>query len=271
MLWYHIGRKHTSIYRDLWCHEKEHAVETLVKPIFLLADSQLLFWQTPEGRFLDRVRDALSDVMVDGQLKAAYIGASNDDTPAYYEIFVAAMEGIDIHDCRMIPTIPSEEDLAFLDEADILLLAGGDVRRGWRAFKENGLIERIIALYSTGTVLIGVSAGAVQLGLKGWRGDEPTSKEIFDTFRLVPFVIDVHDESSWRRLRQVLLKAGEATRGLGIPAGGGAIFHPDWTLEPIRHPLTEFAVEDGEVKQSLLYAQSGESPETEQPHEQTPD
>lgn len=239
-------------------------METLVKPIFLLADSQLLFWQTPEGRFLDRVRAALRDVTDEGRIKAAYIGASNEDNPSYYEIFVAAMEGIDVHDCRMIPSIPSEEDYAFLDEADIVLLAGGDIRRGWRAFKENGLIERIIALYATGTVMIGVSAGAVQLGLKGWRGEDPTtSKEIFDTFRLVPFVIDVHDESSWRRLRQVMSKAGETVRGLGIPAGGGAIFHHDWTLEPVRHPLTEFMMEDGEIKQSLLYPSSGDAPHGE--------
>ena len=236
-------------------------METLVKPIFLLADSQLLFWQTAEGRFLDRVRNALSDVLDEGPLKAAYLGASNDDTPAFYEIFVAAMEGIDVRDCRMIPSIPSEEDLAFLDQANIVLLAGGDVWRGWRSFRENRLTDRLIALYSTGTVLIGVSAGAVQLGLKGWRGEADRSKDLFDTFRLVPFVIDVHDESSWRRLRRVLSMAGEEPRGLGIPAGGGAIFHPDWSLEPIRHPLTEFFVEDGEVKQSLLYPQEPGAPD----------
>ena len=238
-------------------------METLVKPIFLLADSQLLFWQTDDGPFLARVRQALSEEMAEGALKAAYIGASNDDTPAFYDIFVAAMDGIDIHDCRMIPSEPSPEDLEFLDAAHIVLLAGGDTAKGWRVFKENGLIERLIALYSTGTIMIGVSAGAVQLGLKGWRGHSPTSADLFDTFRLVPFVIDVHEDSTWLRLRHILRVAGEGLRGLGIPAGGGAIFHADWSLEPVRFPLTEFAIEDGEVKQSLLYPPDPHAPAAE--------
>src|SRR5262245_19153190 len=110
-MWYHTGMLEPT-FEDLsrGATTKERVVETLVKPIFLLADSQLLFWQTPGERFLDRVRTALSDVLDEGPLKAAYLGASNDDTPAFYEIFVAAMEGIDVRDCRMIPSIPSEED-----------------------------------------------------------------------------------------------------------------------------------------------------------------
>ena len=106
-------------------------------------------------------RQALSDGPIDWEPKAAYIGASNGDAPEFFDLFVAAMDGIAIHDCRMIPSAPSEEDYAYLNEADIIMLAGGDTAKGWNVFRENGLVEQIIARYAVGTILMGVSAGAV--------------------------------------------------------------------------------------------------------------
>ncbi|HWN44750.1 MAG TPA: hypothetical protein VNW71_21180, partial [Thermoanaerobaculia bacterium] len=93
-----------------------------------------------------------------------------------------------------------------------------------------------------------VSAGAVQLGLKGWN----ESEKIFDTFRLVPFVIDVHDEPNWLRLSQIVPLAGEHARGFGIPTGGGALYHPDHSVEPVRHALVEMSRTDEGVGQALL-------------------
>src|SRR5215470_13169733 len=136
-----------------------------VKPIVLLADSQLLFWNAPDGPFLDRVRRMLIEERPDQALRAAYIGASNGDDPAFYDLFVAAMSGIDVHDCHMIPSAPSDDDLAHLAQADIILLSGGDIAQGWEIFRDTGLTTRLIERYYQGAVLIGVSAGAVQLGL----------------------------------------------------------------------------------------------------------
>src|SRR4051812_31067057 len=104
---------------------------TSLKPIFLLADSQLLFWRDEEGkRFLDRAR-ALIDADAAGRAPkdatAAYIGASNGDLHEFYELFLGAMAEIGIRDCRQIFSQPNAEELAFLTEADIILLAGGDV------------------------------------------------------------------------------------------------------------------------------------------------
>ena len=89
----------------------------------------------------------------------------------------------------------------------------------------------------------------MQLGLKGWDEDE----RIFDTFRLVPFVVDVHDEPTWARLSQVVPKAGEHVRGFGIPTGGGALYHPDYSMEPVRHPLVEVSARGGAGRQALLF------------------
>ncbi|HLX06704.1 MAG TPA: Type 1 glutamine amidotransferase-like domain-containing protein, partial [Thermoanaerobaculia bacterium] len=207
-----------------------------IKPIFLLADSQLLFWRDQGELFLGRIRALLdADVENAGRApRAAYLGASNGDAPEFYQLFVAAMEQIGVHDCRQIPSQPDAEDLAFLAAADLLLLAGGEVRRGWDAFKAAGLEQKLVERYYGGALLIGLSAGAVQLGLKGW---DETGERMSDMLRVVPFVVDVHDEPGWGRLLQAVPRAGEHARGFGIPSGGGAVYHPDYSVEPVRHPL----------------------------------
>ena len=69
------------------------------------------------------------------------------------------------------------------------------MRRGWTAFEETGLKDKLMERYYAGALLIGISAGAIQLGLKGWDEDG-----VFDTLRLVPFVVDAHDEPAWSGL-----------------------------------------------------------------------
>jgi cyanophycinase len=231
-----------------------------IKPILLLADSQLLFHRGDEGSFLDRrVRALLDEEGVNPDPKAAYLGASNGDAPEFYDLFRSAMSTIAIETCRLIPTEPSATDRDFLAEADLILLAGGDTQRGFRAFVSAGIKDKIVERYYAGAILLGVSAGAVQLGLKGW---DEAGEKTFDTFRLVPFVVDVHDEPSWSRLLRAVPRAGEHARGFGIPTGGGALYHPDYSVEPVRHPLTEVTVdEEGVVHQALLFP--GERSETE--------
>ena len=220
-----------------------------IQPIFLLADSQLLFWSRDGDLFLDRARNLL----VSDEPKAAYLGASNGDRPEFYQLFEAAMQGIGISDCRMIPSEPSTEDLELFDQADLILLAGGDVERGWSTFERNGLKHKVIERYYRGALLIGISAGAVQLGLHGLRQtDSPERVDLFETFKLIPLLIDVHQEPDWPRLAGAMPEVGELTQGLGIPSGAGALVHPDMTVEPVRRPLVEFSVRGGEVQQSLI-------------------
>ena len=222
-----------------------------IKPIFLLADSQLLFWRESGELFLGRAR-ALLDA--DGERagrarKGAYLGASNGDASEFYHLFLAAMEQIGIHDCRHIPAQPAAEDLEFLAAAELILLAGGEVRRGWDAFKAAGLDQKLVERYYGGALLIGVSAGAVQLGLKGW---DETGAKTSDMLRIVPFVVDVHDEPGWARLLQAVPRAGEHARGIGIPSGGGALYHPDYSVEPVRQPLVEVSQAENGLQQALL-------------------
>lgn len=220
-----------------------------VQPIYLFADSQLLFWRRQGGLFLDSVRPLLAH----DSPKAAYIGASNGDAPEFYLIFEAAMSGIGVHNCRMILSSFSAEDESFLNEADLILLAGGDVAAGWNAFGEMGIKELIIRRYYGGAVLIGISAGAVQLGLYGLIGGGQAPEQLLETFKLIPFVIDAHDEKqTWGRLKRAVRMLDGAAKGIGIPTGGGLIYHPDQSIEAIRHPLHEFSIHDGGIRHALL-------------------
>ena len=220
------------------------------QPIYLFADSQLLFWRKHGVLFLDSIRQLL----IRDSPRAAYIGASNGDAPEFYLIFEAAMEGIGIHNCRMIRSSFPAEDESFLNEADIILLAGGDVERGWNAFDVMGIKELIIRKYYEGTILIGVSAGAVQLGLYGLIDRATALEELLDTFKLIPFVIDAHDENQdWARLKRAVRLLYGAAPGIGIPSGGGLIYYPNnQGIEAIKHPLYEFSIHDGGIKDALL-------------------
>ncbi|HEY0408348.1 MAG TPA: Type 1 glutamine amidotransferase-like domain-containing protein [Pyrinomonadaceae bacterium] len=231
--------------------------QSSLKPIYLCADSQLLFWKENDALFLNSLRN-----FIDGSSpKAAYLGASNDHNPDFYELFQAAMGNIGVHRCRMIHSGSSLEDAAFLSEADIILLAGGEIEKGWREFSSNGLKELILKRYDEGALLVGTSAGAVQLGLYGWAGSEPAD-DLFSVFQLAPFVVSVHEEEpDWPRLRKAIRLAGHGVSGIGIAAGGGLIYHPNRTVEPIRFPLCELTMNGEQFTQSML------CPITESPQE----
>jgi len=231
-----------------------------LKPIYCLADSQLLFWREPStgASWLETVAQGLPR---EGA-RAAYLGASNGDNPDFYSIFAAAMDSIGITDHRMILSTFPEEDRQFLDSSDLILLAGGDPLRGWRVFEQSGMREVITRRYFAGATLVGISAGAVQLGWAIGPDDRPPSAIDSDavhlTFRLVPAILEAHGEADdWQMLRRLLDVSSLNVRGLGLPSGGGLAYHPDGAVEPIRRPLQEMVIEDGTLRQSLLFPGEG--------------
>lgn len=218
----------------------------IIKPLYLLADSQLLFRQGEDG-VSDRIRADLSS----SDPKAAYIGASNDDKLEFYDLFTAAMQIMGVSQCRMVPSRLGDEDKAFLQEAELVVLAGGDVEVGWRVFEQNGLKDVISRKRYEGTTLVGVSAGAIQLGLGSLtQAEQPKALNLFG---FAPFFVSAHDETDeWFDLRALVNLGHPGVRGVGIPTGGGAIYSPDGTLEPIRRPLVELVKTDDHVNEDLL-------------------
>lgn len=206
-----------------------------LKPLYLFADSRLLFWETRGQRFLSRLLDDVA-----GPPTAAYIGASNGDRVEFYDMFCAATEAVGVRRNVMVRSEPTREEMRSLEEADIILLAGGDPLLGWQALERSGVKEVVARRYNEGAVLCGISAGAVQLGkgLSCEKGD--VSSRFVRMFHFVPRVIDVHDEEGWQGLRRSLGSAGRETKGIGIPAGGGLAFDSENdSIEPIRLPLLE--------------------------------
>ena len=222
---------------------------SLLKPIYLFADSRPLFFKQEGNAFLASIWNFIESEYP----KAAYIGASNGDNPDYYSIFEASMGNVGIQACGMIRSSFPEDDRKFLREADIVLLAGGSARTGWEVFEKSGLKEAIEEKYNEGAILIGVSAGAVQLGLMGWDDDDLEAEKFFYTFGLAPLIISAHDEKkSWERLKKAVAFMNDYYFGIGIPSGGGMLYHPDRMIEPVHFPVEEFAIRDGKFHHSLL-------------------
>lgn len=229
---------------------------TAPQPLYLLADSQLLFWKRHDRLLLEAAFDGLDR---DKPLSAAYIGASNGDRPEFYEVFEAAMDAVGITDRRMIVSSFDGPDRAFVESAQLIVLAGGDVRLGWNTFEETGMKEAILDRHAEGAVLVGISAGAVQLGRYGIaETPESLGADVFDVFNLVPMVIDVHDEQNeWARLQRTMQSLNAAATGLGIPSGGGVVVHPDATIEALRRPAHSFVFDGTAVTHALLPAEVG--------------
>lgn len=224
-------------------------MESNLRPMYLFADSQLLFWRDRGNLFLDSLLPLLSSEVP----RAAYIGAANGDKLEYYQIFTAAMAGIGIRDCRLIRTEFPPSDQSFIATADIVLLAGGDVELGWRAINATGLAQAIAQRYLQGAVLMGVSAGAVHLGRHGFAARGESVDELIDTFNFFPFVVGVHEERhDWEQLAQFVRLLDGTAVGIGIPSGGGLIYCPDGALQAVRQPLCELSVRAGELRRSLL-------------------
>ena len=72
-------------------------------PVHLLADSQVLFWtRGGEPWPATLLRGAAGDPP-----RAAYVGASNGDDPAFFALFAAAMEYAGQVECSAIAAHPS--------------------------------------------------------------------------------------------------------------------------------------------------------------------
>lgn len=219
------------------------------QPIYLLADSQLLFWRKDGQYFLSSITKQLKG----DSLRAAYIGASNGDAEEFYNIFQAAMDNIGVANRRRILSSFTPEDRAFLEAADIILLAGGDAEKGWQILKQTGMAELLTTKYRNGVVLIGISAGALQLGVCGLKEGGSTIEDLYGTLNLIPFIIHAHDEKAdWQTLKRTVSIEGCGARGVGIPFGGGMIYHPDGSLEPVRYPLHQFSESGGNLVRAIL-------------------
>lgn len=229
--------------------QNDNDTKNKVSPIYLFADSQLLFWKTNGELFLKSLLVHISSPTP----IAAYIGASNGDQKAYYEIFELAMNGIGINQCGMVSSDYGHDDKKLLETADIIVLAGGDTRRGCQIFKQTGMNTLIHERHKKGVIIIGISAGAMQLGASAVQKNEVASYSKLSTLKLVPLIIDTHDEkNNWSRLKSTIELHDTIKTGFGIPLGTGLIYYPDSTLEILRDNVVECVKTDQAFTTNLI-------------------
>lgn len=228
-------------------------MDTKVSPVYLFADSQLLFLQEDNTPLLHR---PLSNLAAES-VGAAYIGVSNDDNPVFFNLFEAAMDQLAVRRYKQITKKFTSTERHFLEQADLIVLAGGDMLSGWQVMQETGMAQIVRSRYHQGALLIGVSAGAVQLGFCGLQ-QESACREML---QIVPYLIDVHAEDDWSALKNHLADHHPHAVGLGIPQGAGLVWHPDRTVEAIRKPVAEYRVRQGQVFRGLILPASGDNPE----------
>ncbi len=213
--------------------------------IVLLADSRPLF-ERPGATGIVPLPERDNDT---GPRVAVYVGAASGDAPEYYAIFLSTMQGSGYDTCHMISSEYHEIDRDHLLQADLIVLGGGDVARGIRRMRDTELFDDLRRSPSRGAALIGVSAGAIHLGVVGCtpEGSSPG-------LGLVPYVVDAHaEEDGWSRLRACVEGLSSPLPGLGIPWGGGVAIESDGTLIPFGKPVAHFESHEGALTELLLF------------------
>jgi cyanophycinase len=222
-----------------------------MQPVFLLADSQLLFVKNEKQEYYLKI--FLAGILP-RKPKCAYIGISNGDDPQFYQLFYEAMKIIDAGDCKMITSIFSADEREFLDNADLILLAGGDTERGLDVFRQKGIVEVLQRKYRQGTIFIGVSAGAIQLGWLSFQKMDLGKYKATEALKFVPFIIITHAaEKNFEEVKVLLAASDTIKRVYEIPAGAGLIYYPDNTIDAIRKPVNEFIQKDDELLHTFIF------------------
>jgi cyanophycinase len=227
-------------------------VAASLPPLYLLADSQLLFWKPGGEYWLASIGGAAG--AAGAPRRAAYIGASNGDRPEFYGLFESAMDQIGVMDRRMIRSAFPSADERFLATADIILLAGGDAGIGWTVLADTGMKDLIARRFAEGAALIGVSAGAMHLGKygmseRGMSERDSSAPALFQTLGFCPFIVATHDEArNWQSLTRAVEVSKGAASGLAIRSGAGVVYHADGTIAPVRYPAHELRWVDAAVE-----------------------
>ena len=212
--------------------------------LFVTADSISLFTPSFFKEVVGRSIGTVIEASGSQRTACLYFGASNGDNPDYYDVFQAAVEQLSVSrhalTCHHVRADDPNAE-ALMHEAVLIVLSGGSVHLGWDAFKRHGIDSALRRAAQADVVILGVSAGAIQMGKLGYTGSTERDAELYDTLGLSRFIFAAHDEDEdWRAIRAALAKVpvGQGITGLGLPKGSAAALHADGAVEPFLKPLT---------------------------------
>ena len=174
--------------------------------------------------------------------RVAWIGAANGDSRTWFERAAKVLRqkyGAEVELARTVGDFDVGETRRIIESAAMIYLAGGDVGMLAERTRALGLDELIRRRHAEGTLVVGVSAGAIGL-TRYWvrfpdddEDDAPSSPARFACIGAVPLAIDCHDEESdWEELRALLdawarEEPGATVEAYGIPSGGALELAPD--------------------------------------------
>ena len=198
-------------------------------PLVLLADSQLLFTPEQGRRLLQRLREQISNSANNGF--AVYIGASNNNEPAFYEMACQALAPLGV-----TRTLFLRESVADLGERAalvpaVILLAGGDPAAGWQLIGREPVRNWLLGCRQQGSLLLGISAGAIHLtsGITGV-GEKAAPVPFLDLYPVVTLVHEEQDNWPGYICYQEYCRAaapGKQRGCLKIPFGAGVWIEQD--------------------------------------------
>ncbi len=192
----------------------------------------------------------------------AWIGAANGDKRQWFERAAEALRkryGATVHFARTVPAPDRDlvETRRILDDAQLILLGGGDPALIAEHLVSSGLDEIVVRRRREGAVLVGVSAGAIGLCRYWVRFPEDEAAleapARYACIGAVPIVCDCHDEESdWEELRALLdawrrEEPGGSVDAYGIPMGGALWLDGEDRMTPIGNPPKWLRLDGGRV------------------------
>ena len=187
--------------------------------------------------------------------RIGYLGSASRDDRDFFKMISVWLKNAGAGDVLLAPTVGAKVDmertLEILENADAVLVSGGDVEEGMRILGERNLTPFLRARWNRGTVFVGLSAGSIMLSRQWVRWRDPNDDltvEVFACMGLAPLLCDTHGEAeTWEELRALLRLAPPGAIGYGIPTGAGLGVTPEGWPFAMGEPVQRFAMRDGLV------------------------
>jgi len=154
----------------------------------------------------------------------AYVGAANEDNPAFFERMVGMIQAVG--KCTIVQAITHPDDadirkaVKTIRSADAIFVSGGDVEAGMEVLEKKGITGIFCELYDQGKLLFGVSAGSIMLAREWvrWRDpDDDSTAELFPCLGVAPVLCDTHGEADgWEELKAAVALSSDGAIGYGI-------------------------------------------------------
>ncbi len=201
--------------------------------------------------------------------RVAWIGAANGDSRTWFERAATVLRGkygAEVQLARTVGDFDAGETRRIVESAQMIYLAGGDVGVLAERMRTLGLDELIRRRHAEGTLIVGVSAGAIGLTRYWVRfpddnnndDDDDVSRSSaapsrFPCVGAIALAVDCHDEESdWEELRALLdawarEEPGASVEAYGIPAGGALVIAADGRVTHVGPAPKRLTLDGGRI------------------------